>query len=189
MIRVIGTSMKHHLICTLAVIAFLGGAASFEAQAQARKKTAEPVAAGPRKIATHGKWDVYVQDGKAKLCYALSKAQKRAPANLKDVDGFVFISMRPAQNVRNEIAVKMNFDLKPDAKPTVTMGAAKFAMVANGTDLFVENAAEERAFVAAMRKGSELVVRATSKRGNDTQDNYALGGIGQALDALQKECK
>ena len=180
--------MKHPLILALALVAFAGLAAS-DVQAQAKKKTAEPAANGPKKVATHGKWDVYVQGGKTKLCYALSKAQKRAPANLKDVDGFIFISMRPVQNVRNEIAIKMGFDLKPDGKPNVTIGATKFTMVANGTDLFVENAAEERPFVAAMRKGSELVVRATSKRGNDTTDNYSLAGIGQALDALQKECQ
>lgn len=172
----------------LACIAALASAP--EAAAQAKKKTAAPAAeAGPKKVATHGKWDVYVQPGKAKLCYALSKAQKRAPANLKDTDAFIFISSRPAQNVRNEIAIKMGVDLKPDAKPTIVMGPAKFSMVANGTDLFVENAAEERSVVAAMRKGSEVVVRAVSKRGNDITDNYSLAGIGQALDALQKECK
>jgi invasion protein IalB len=188
--------MRHLAFSALAVTALVFASTAFEAHSQAKKpapakkKGAEPAAtAGPKKIATHGKWEVYVQGGKTKLCYATTKPQKRTPANLKDVDGYVFISTRPAQNVRNEIAIKMGFDLKPDAKPTVTIGAAKFAMVANGTNLFVEIAAEERSFVAAMRKGSELVVRATSKRGNDTTDNYTLSGIGKALDELQKECK
>jgi len=190
MIREIGSAMTSAKMGAVALALCVIFAGSFEAAAQAKKKTAaEPAAAGPKKVATHGKWDVYVQPGKAKLCYALSKAQKRAPANLKDTDAFIFISSRPAQNVRNEIAIKMGVDLKPDAKPTIVMGPTKFAMVANGTDLFVENAAEERSVVAAMRKGSELVVRAVSKRGNDITDSYALAGIGQALDALQKECK
>ncbi len=182
--------MKIRLTCAALLAAAIGLSSGSAVHAQAKKKkTGEPAAAsGPKKVATHGKWEVYVQAGKSKLCYATTKPRKRSPDNLKDVDGYVFISMRPAQNVRNEIAIKMGFDLKPDAKPTVTMGSSKFAMVANGTDLFVEVAAEERAFVAAMRKGGELVVRATSKRGNDTTDNYALTGVGQALDAMQKEC-
>jgi invasion protein IalB len=191
MIRDIDKSMIIRISCAALIAAAVGLSTGPAAYAQAKKKkSAEPAAAaGPKKIATHGKWDVYVQAGKAKLCYTLSKAQKRSPANLKDTDGFIFISSRPAQNVRNEVAIKMGFDLKPDAKPTATIGSTKFAMVANGTDLFVENAAEERPFVAALRKGSEVVVRAVSKRGNDTTDHYALSGVGQALDDLQKECK
>jgi len=181
--------MMKTLCCAVAALALFAISPADTAFAQAKKKTAEPVPAGPKKVSSHGKWDVYVQAGKARLCYAFTKAQRRSPANLKDVDGFIFISTRPAQNVRNEVAVKMGVDLKPDAKPTVTIGSTKFSMVANGTDLFVENAAEERPFVAAMRKGSELVVRAVSRRGNDITDNYSLAGIGAALDALQKECK
>ena len=158
--------------------------------AQAKKKTqAAPAAASPKKVGSHGKWDVYVQAGKTKLCYTTSKPTKRAPANLKDAEAYVFISTRPAQNVRNEIAIKMGFDVKPDGKPTVNIGSTKFTMVANGNDLFVENPADEKSFVAALRKGSELVVHATSKRGNDTTDNYSLSGIGAALDSMQKECK
>jgi len=181
--------MKHPISGAIALSLLIGLGGATGALAQAKKKTTEAAASGPKKVSTHGKWDVYVQAGKSKLCYALTKAQKRAPANLKDVDGFVFISMRPAQNVRNEIAIKMGFDLKPDGKPVATIATTKFAMVANGTDLFVENAAEERSFVAALRKGSDLVIKATSKRGNDTTDNYSLAGVGAALDALQKECK
>ena len=182
--------MTKRIFGALALTLVFGATASFEANAQTKKKTAAPAAStAPKKVGSHGKWDVYVQAGKTKMCYALAKPTKRAPANLKDTDAFVFISMRPAQNVRNEVAIKMGFELKPDSRATVTIGAAKFTMVANGTDLFVENAAEERTFVAAMRKASELVVRATSKRGNDTQDNYSLTGVSPALEDMQKACK
>lgn len=189
MIRDIGTTMITRIACATVLAVAVGLAAVPGVHAQAKKKGAAPAATGPKKVATHGKWDVYVQPGKTKLCYALGEAQKRAPANLKDTKAYIFVSSRPAQNVRNEIAIKLGVDLKPDAKPIVTIGASKFSMVANGTDLFVENAAEERPFVAAMRKGSDLVVRATSRRGNEITDNYSLSGIGQALDALQKECQ
>jgi len=189
LIRDFRNAMMKTLSCAIAALALFALAPADNAFAQAKKKTNEPAQAGPKKVSTHGKWEVYVQAGKARLCYALTKAQKRSPANLKDVDGFIFISTRPAQNVRNEVAVKMGVDLKQDAKPTVTVGTQKFAMVANGSDLFVENAAEERPFVAALRKGSEIVVRAVSRRGNDITDSYSLAGISAALDTVQKECK
>ena len=190
MIRDAGELMtiRHLSVATaaLAIICALPQAAS----AQAKKKTAEPAAAsGPKKVETYGKWDVYVQSGKTKLCYALSRPQKRAPTSLKRDDGYIFISSRPAQNVRNEVAVKMGYDVKEDSKPRAEIGSTRFEMVPNGGDLFVRNAAEERPFVAALRKGSSLVVHASSKRGNDTVDTFALTGIGQALDRLAKECQ
>lgn len=181
--------MTKSIVCALTGLALLASAPVSEALAQAKTKGAQQSAPAPKKVSTHGRWDVYVQEGRSKLCYVLGKAQKRSPANLKDVDAFIFVSTRPAQNVRNEIAIKMGFDLKQDAKPTVTIGTTKFAMVANGNDLFVENAAEEKPFVAAMRKGSELVVRAVSRRNNDTVDHYSLSGIAAALDAVEKQCK
>ena len=42
--------------------------------------------------------------------------------------------------------------------------------------------------IAAMRKGKEAVVKATSKRGAVTTDRYALPGLPQAMDMIDKEC-
>jgi hypothetical protein len=39
-----------------------------------------------------------------------------------------------------------------------------------------------------MRKGVELVIKATSLRGHQSIDTYTLGGFAQAMDRLQKEC-
>jgi hypothetical protein len=40
-----------------------------------------------------------------------------------------------------------------------------------------------------MKKGGNLVVKASSKRGNATSDRYSLAGIAQAIDRAEKECK
>ena len=40
-----------------------------------------------------------------------------------------------------------------------------------------------------MRKGSRLVVKAPSKRGNVTTDSYSLAGFSQALDKVAKSCQ
>jgi invasion protein IalB len=51
------------------------------------------------------------------------------------------------------------------------------------------NAAEEPQMVAAMRKGSELVVQSMSSHGTKTTDTYSLKGISDALDKVSAECK
>jgi hypothetical protein len=40
-----------------------------------------------------------------------------------------------------------------------------------------------------MKKGSKLIVKATSAKGKATTDTYSLSGIGQALDKVRKDCQ
>jgi len=157
--------------------------------AQAKGKKAAS-ANEPKLVSTHGDWGVYVaQSGKSKTCYALGRPKKRAPATLKRDDGFIFVSIRPSQGVRNEVSIIMGFDVRDDSNPEVRIGSTKFEMHAKGGNLWVKNAAEEKNFVGVMRKGSELAVNATSRRGNKTTDTYSLSGLGQALDRAAAACK
>ncbi|MBR3194161.1 MAG: hypothetical protein IKF62_25540, partial [Bosea sp.] len=83
-----------------------------------------------------GKWQAFSsQQGRSKICYALSKAESRTPANLKDVEGLLFISSRPGEGVRNEISLVMNFDLKEDVEHQAIIGAVRFALVAKGQNV------------------------------------------------------
>jgi len=47
---------------------------------------------------------------------------------------------------------------------------------------------DETGFVAALKKGSKLVVHGTSAKGTKTTDTYSLGGITAAMDAIDKAC-
>ena len=47
---------------------------------------------------------------------------------------------------------------------------------------------DEAGFVAALKKGSKLVVHGTSSRGTKTADTYSLSGVTAAMDAIDKAC-
>jgi len=47
---------------------------------------------------------------------------------------------------------------------------------------------DESGFVAALKKGTSLVVTGTSARGTKTNDTYSLGGVTAAMDAIDKAC-
>jgi len=47
---------------------------------------------------------------------------------------------------------------------------------------------DEAGFVAAMKKGTKLVVHGTSAKGTKTADTYSLGGVTAAMDAIDKAC-
>jgi hypothetical protein len=79
--------------------------------------------------------------------------------------------------------------VKPDSTPKAEVGAANFALIAKGPNLWLKNAAQETEFVNALRKSPRLIVKADSLRGNTTTDTYALAGVSTALDRIGKECQ
>jgi hypothetical protein len=143
----------------------------------------------PVQVASYGDWGAFLAQGaKDKTCYALATPKDRAPAALKRDPAYVFISSRPGENVRNEVSIIMGFAMKDGAEPRAEINGTSFDLVAKGTNAWVKNPAEESQFIDAMKKGSKLVVKAPSVKGNVTTDSYSLAGLAQALDRVRKEC-
>ena len=141
-------------------------------------------------LETAGKWQAFSsQQGRSKVCYALSKAETRIPVNLKDVEGLLFVSSRPGEGVRNEISFVMNFDLKEGVEHQAIIGNERFALVAKGQNMWLKNPAEEPRMLDAMRRGSALEIKGTSKRGNPTSDKYSLAGMTQIVKRAEDACK
>ena len=137
-----------------------------------------------------GKWQAFSsQQGRSKVCYALSKAEVRSPANLKEVDGLIFVSNRPGENVRNEISFVMNFDLKEDVEHQAVIGSDTFVLVAKGQNMWLKNPAEEPRMLDALRRGATLEIKGTSRRNNPTSDRYSLAGMTQTVKRAEDACK
>jgi hypothetical protein len=142
----------------------------------------------PSQLGNYSDWGVFLARGeKSKICYALATPKDRAPAGLKRDPAYVFISSRPGENVREEISIIMGFPTKEDGAHAEVAGAS-FALIAKGANAWIKNPAEEIRFIDALKKGSKLVVKATSLKGHVTTDSYSLAGLSQALERVQKEC-
>jgi invasion protein IalB len=158
--------------------------------APAAAATASPGQGQAMLLETAGKWQAFSsQQGRSKVCYALSKAENRIPANLKDVEGLLFVSSRPGEGVRNEISFVMNFDLKEGVEHQAIIGNERFALVAKGQNMWLKNPAEEPRMLDSLRRGSGLEIKGTSKRGNPTSDKYSLAGISQIVKRAEDACK
>lgn len=146
--------------------------------------------ASPTLVGQFGDWGVYVNgSGNSKVCFALSQPRERLPANLNRDPGYVFVSSRPADNVRNEFSVLVGYPLNEGVDPTVQIGNDTFALYARQSGAWIRNIAEEARLIEAMRKGADLEMKSTSARGNVTTDRYSLSGVTQALDRVAQECK
>ncbi len=141
------------------------------------------------KLGQFDDWIAYATPGAKKICYALSVPKERLPKNLTRDPGYIFVSYRPDEKVRGEIAVVMGYSVKEDAPAQAVLGSTSFQLAGKDSSLFVHNAAEEGTMLAAMKKGGSLVVKASSKRGNATTDRFSLAGIAQAIDQAEKACK
>ncbi len=89
-------------------------------------------AAGPggsSLVASFGDWGVYTApSGRSKICYALSQPKERLPRNLNRDPAYVFVSFRPAENVRNEVALVMGFATKDNAPAEAAIGTTSYAL-------------------------------------------------------------
>lgn len=178
-------------LASVAILTLAGGLTGAAAQQRPQAKPAQGQAdpAKPALVQQFGDWGTFATpQSKARTCYALSQPKQRQPTTLKRDPAYVFVTHRPADKVRNEIAIIMGFEVKPDSKPMADVGGAQFELVAKGEHLWLRNAADEGKFIGALRKGSKLTIKAASMRNNVTTDTYSLSGVAQALDRAIKEC-
>ena len=166
------------------------------AQPPAKPAAAAPAAAAgaaqPALLGQYGDWGAYAASpGGSKVCFALAKPKttKIEPAGRKRDPSYIFVSTRPADNVKNEVSVIIGYPFKTSSDATAEIGTTKFAMYTQNDGAWIKNVAEEARMVDAMRKGADLTVKGTSGRGTASTDQYSLKGLAQALEKIEQECK
>ena len=146
----------------------------------------------PTLLGQYGDWGAYTASpGGARICFALAKPKttKTEPVGRKRDPSYVFVSTRPAENVKNEVSVIIGYSFKSNSDATAEVGPAKFAMYTQNDGAWIKNAAEEARLVDAMRKGSDVTIKGVSARGTATTDVFSLKGLAQALDKVGQECQ
>ena len=146
----------------------------------------------PNLLGQYGDWGAYsASPGGRKICFALAKPKtsKTEPAGRTRDQSYMFVSSRPAENVKNEVSVIIGYPFKTSSDATAEIGSTKFAMYTQNDGAWIKNVTEEARMVDAMRKGSDLTVKGTSGRGTQSTDQYSLKGLAQALDKVEQECR
>ncbi len=138
---------------------------------------------------TFGDWSAYTATtGRSKICFAQSEPQSRSPATLKDTKAYLFVSFRPADNVRNEVAAVLNFKTKENGPASLAMGPTTYDLVTKGENAWVKAPSDEALAIGTMSKGGTMTIQATSAKGNKTTDRYSLAGFTQALERAKRDC-
>jgi hypothetical protein len=136
-----------------------------------------------------GDWIVHQNAGSGpKTCFAASVPKAKEPAGANRSKIVFYISAWPKEGIKSEISVKLGYPIKPESSIAVSVGSDSFSLFPQEDRAYVADATEELKMIEALRKGSKVVVQATSTRGTQTTDTYSLAGLGQALQAVATAC-
>ncbi len=140
-------------------------------------------------------WSAFTSgSGSSKICYALSKPSATDPKKAKRDPIYFIITDWPGRSpkAKSEPEAVPGYQFKDGATVTAQVGSDKFEMFTQNADgegaAWVRKKADEVRLIEAMRRGQELIVIGTSKRGTETHDTYALAGLSDALDKIHAAC-
>jgi len=148
----------------------------------------------PNLVGTFKDWHVYsAGKGKNKTCYTLAVPKEMNPSNVTRDEVFFLISSWPANKTVNQPSIVPGYQYGENTKAQVQVGSDKFAFFTKNEGgaggAWMEAVSDEKKLVAAMRRGSSMIITGTSARGTLTTDDYSLAGFSAALDKLGTACK
>ena len=134
-------------------------------------------------------WESFVltQDGN-KICFAQSIPVLRAPKKLKRDPSRLFVSFRPAENIKNEISVTNGYEFKLKTPVSAKSGKKAFDLFSKGRFAWLSNPEDEAKIIATMKKASRLMIIGNSNKGEQSTDHYSMMGFTKAYSVTKKSC-
>ena len=134
-------------------------------------------------------WESFVlSKGGVKVCFAQSIPIVRAPKKLKRDPSRLFVSFRPAENIKNEVSVTNGYEFKLKAPVAAKSGKKSYDLFSKGRFAWTENDEEDKKLISTMRKASRLMIVGNSEKGQETTDHYSMMGFTKAYNAAKKSC-
>jgi len=134
-------------------------------------------------------WESFVlsQDGN-KTCFAQSTPVVRAPKKLKRDPSRLFVSFRPAENIKNEVSVTNGYEFKLKTPVAAKSGKKSFDLFSKGRFAWVVDSEDESKLIATMKKASRLMIIGMTKKDDQTTDHYSMMGFTKAYNTAKKSC-
>jgi len=134
-------------------------------------------------------WESFVllQDGN-KTCFAQSIPVVRAPKKLKREPSRLFVSFRPAEDIKNEISVTNGYEFNLKSPVAARSGKKSYNLFSKGRFAWIANNKDEAKLIITMKKASRLMIIGNTNKGDQTTDHYSMMGFTKAYNAAKKSC-
>ena len=134
-------------------------------------------------------WESFtlLQNGN-KVCFAQSIPVVRAPKKLKREPSRLFVSFRPAENIKNEISVTNGYEFKIKTPVTAKSGKKSYDLFSKGKFAWVVDDKDEKKLIVTMKKASRLMIIGNTNKDDQTTDHYSMMGFTKAYNTAKKSC-
>ncbi|MEO5808094.1 invasion associated locus B family protein [Devosia sp.] len=123
------------------------------------------------------------------VCFSLTKPKTVEPQPDGYTQAHLYITHRPAENIKNEFNLVAGFAFQPDSTATITVGGQSFTLFTQNDTAWLDDANQSDNLASAIRAGSSMVVEGTTAGGIKVVENFSLSGATAAAKAINDECK
>lgn len=147
-------------------------------------------AATPQILGEYGDWIAYYyRDNAGPVCYMASTPKKDEGKYSKRGDIFVVVTHRPNEKSYDVVNINAGYTYKKNTQVELKIGAKTFYLFTDGDKAWAMKDKDDKDIVAAMKRGSRMIVDGVSSRGTKTKDTYSLTGFTSAYKAISNKCK
>ena len=134
-------------------------------------------------------WESFAlsQEGN-KTCFAQSAPVVRAPKKLKRDPSRLFVSFRPAENIKNEVSITNGYEFKLKTPVTAKSGKKSYDLFSKGRFAWIVDGEDESKLIVTMKKASRLMIIGNTEKGDQTTDHYSMMGFTKAYNSAKKSC-
>ena len=142
-----------------------------------------------KSIGKYKDWESFIlsQDWN-KTCFAQSTPVVRSPKKLKRDPSRLFVSFRPAENIKNEISVTNGYEFKLKAPVAAKSGKKSYDLFTKGRFAWIVDSKDESRLIVTMKKSSRLMIIGMTKKDDQTTDHYSMMGFTKAYNTAKKSC-
>lgn len=175
--------MKHWLFGALA------GTALAASSGLALAQSAE----SDNRVNTETDWSVFVEENPTQ-CWVVStprdtiNTRDGAEVSVQRGEILMFVSYWPEQDRLGEVSFTGGYPFAEGSTVEVEIGQSGFELFTEGEMAWAASSEDDRAIIAAMRRGAEAVLTARSARGTQTEDTFSLLGFTAAIEDAEARC-
>ena len=142
----------------------------------------------PKSTGKYKNWESFVvETDKGKICFAQTVPTKRAPAAVKRDQSKIFVTFRPAEDIKDEVSLTSGHDYK-SSTVTASSGKRKYSFFSQKSFAWLLDDQEEKKFIKLMQKATDVIVKARTTKGAETTDHYSMMGFTKAYNTAKKTC-
>ena len=97
------------------------------------------------------------------------------------------MTFRPGENIKDEVSITSGHEYK-SLSVTARSGKNNFSFFSQNNFAWLLDEREEQKLIKTMKRATDLMIKANSKKGTQSTDHYSMMGFTKAYNTAKKNC-